>query len=603
LAGTPRLYSSPSDFLAGFDLRTGWVLWIGAGTSLPLPAGLPTVGPVIDVLLKRLGAAGSGSSSTDRLAARVAEWFRESGRYDLVSGAPGGPSFEAVMGEVAGHTGGLVGDYLRRLYPSKARSQPNSNHRVIVELAQAGDCSLVVTTNFDQCIEAAGFPADRVLVPGPRGFETCPGTLLKVHGTSSRPASMAATPAGLSSRANSPAWSRSLLEAIRGRDVLCFGYSLRDWFDINPVLQKAVASAGTRLVVFGPKLEKYADGPQLAAFTRDDDYVALQVMAGKSPLRLAVPSRLDQDAAAQRALREAEAKFGLSPAMALQALAGLLHRVEDGENSLHLYALAAQTPGTTVDDALMAAALLRARRYRAAERRLARVLAGPLPVWERIRLESGAGYLAQAGGRPDDAERHFSRAERLFEDEGRDLRPWPRAAADEFLRGRAERLVRRAMGRWNERERHRDLDRAEVYYDMLCRYERSRGFLISVHLLVPMLKARIALGREDRAMARSILEAIAPDVIRWADPHLLIVHQRLLAAAAPERARRLVLPAVAESVRRGRWQEAGKAMGNLLGFYGYGRSAPIQMAVRNAFVRAWDSTKDASTFVYHRWAR
>lgn len=606
VATTPRLFESPEDFVANSDLRPGWVLWIGAGVSAGDPAGSPLAGAAMQALLSWLGTRlESTSSRSKRLGMQAIGWLKSGGRYDLAHGSSSrrATPFEAVLGEVASHTDRLIPDYLRRLYPSRARAVPNQNHRLVLQMLNNHQCAFAVTTNFDECLEAAGMPASRVLTPGSQAFVPSLGQLVKIHGTSSRPTSMAATPHGLARRANSRPWRRSLYKALRDRDVVCVGYSLSDWFDINPVLGDAIKNGGTRLFVAGTSMTKFADAPPIEGFVRDHQYTCLSVLAVGRPLPLSSPTPQQQLASAKTALDMAEPKGGLPACNALRALAALLHRVENGEAALHLFVLAAQEAGKCVDDSLMAIALLRARRYRAAERRLQRVLDGPLVSWERIRFEAAAGHLAQAGGRPRAAEKHYLKAERVFDALGRSTAGWPPAAVDEFLRGRAERLIHQALGSWRRSQRDEYLARAEAYYRMLCEHDRTRGFPVSLHLLVPLLQARIALAHQDWALARSVLEQIEPEVLSWADPHLLVVHHRLLAAAAPARSRHLVLTALRESWDRGRWQEVGKAAANLMGFHGYGKFAPIQVVVRNTLIASLDWAKDALTCVHHRWAR
>ena len=76
--------------------------------------------------------------------------------------------------------------------------------------------------------------------------------------------------------------------------MVCIGYSLSDWFDINPVLEDSIKNGGTRLFVAGTSLTKFADAPPIEGFIRDDQYTCLSVLAAGRPLPLSSPTAQQQ---------------------------------------------------------------------------------------------------------------------------------------------------------------------------------------------------------------------------------------------------------------------------------------------------------------------
>lgn len=79
------------------------------------------------------------------------------------------------MGEIGGQTGNFVNAYLRALYPAKEAARPNANHCAVAALLASGRAAFAVTTNFDECLEAAGIDDDQVVVPVDTEFVTARG--------------------------------------------------------------------------------------------------------------------------------------------------------------------------------------------------------------------------------------------------------------------------------------------------------------------------------------------------------------------------------------------------------------------------------------------
>jgi hypothetical protein len=526
---------------------------------------------------------------------------------DLSRGDELSPPFEAVMAEVANNTGALVPRLLAQLYPDRANSHPNANHRAVVTLLRRVDGpAFLVTTNFDECLEAAGIPEDRVEVTVDRAFAPPPNGLLKLHGTISAPGSVAATSDGLSRRRNSRPWVSSLLDAVAGRDVLSIGYGFRDWFDIVPVLEIAARDHGTRFIYCG-RSQPILTRLEFSRFVRVDlgeSANALVIATGTNEEQLDLPSKDEQLATTTTAIGIAEVPR-VTATQALNSLSALCSRVELGEDALRLAVMAAPHLRLGIQngaDPKLAGLLLRARRYRAAERRIRRELGRTdIEPATRIYLACGAGHVAQASGRPRRAGAYYQLAEALANELGPD-ESWSDTLADQFLRGRAENLIGAAQRDWRPASRRLLLGAANGYWGRLAKYSETRGLPITTSLLVPLLEARLALAQGDRDRARDVLTRMEPDAIAWADPHLRVVHARLLAAADRARSRHLLRTALITSARGRRWHEVGKVLGNLAGFFGYGATGPLQMALRDLAINAYDAGKDASAYVFHPWA-
>ena len=239
-------YRSAREFLERRGLGPDAILWVGSGISLGGASGLPLVGPVVGALLEWLAGPIGANEQDLFLGRQTAARMREGGADPVIAKGPGGPPFEAVMGDIAVRFGSVVDAYLSGLYPDAGHAQPNANHMALAGILQLARAHLVVTTNFDECIEAAAAPPGGVTVPISGAFDPPAQSLVKLHGTISRPDTLAATAAGLSQRRSSRAWQDSLASMLAGRDVVMVGYGMRDWFDIHPSLAIAAAH-GARL--------------------------------------------------------------------------------------------------------------------------------------------------------------------------------------------------------------------------------------------------------------------------------------------------------------------------------------------------------------------
>jgi hypothetical protein len=160
--------------------------------------------------------------------------------------------------------------------------------------------------------------------------------------------------------------------------------------------------------------------------------------------------------------------------------------------------------------------------------------------------------------------------------------------ADQIFRGQAEHLVGRAIRTSNRLKRARLLEGAQFLTTQLHEHSTATPPPIDLEILGRMLPARIALARGNIVEARTSLEMVEADVRAWADPHVLAVFLRLLAAVSPSRSRALLTESRSISRRSKRWQEWLKGVAASFGVYGNGRLGPLELIVRDGSINAVD---------------
>ena len=212
--GVPETQLSEVTFLAG------------AGISYPPPARLPTVVSFIEQVVRHCS---NGPDAFDAIA-----------RF-MRSGATTSPRFEVLVEAI-----GQLGVDMLSIGSLFDSLSPNLLHRYLARQCEAG--AVIVTTNFDNCLERA-FRADcvRVVFRGGDLDKSGPpaSAIVKPHGSNPIDARDQAGELVVSIRALSrtakgfqffPVWRSYLRSLFSDRVVVVVGYSGSDDFDITPVL-------------------------------------------------------------------------------------------------------------------------------------------------------------------------------------------------------------------------------------------------------------------------------------------------------------------------------------------------------------------------------
>jgi tetratricopeptide (TPR) repeat protein len=205
-------------------------LFCGAGISYN--SGIPTVRPLIEYMFRKFGS------------------IDEHTQVYLDSNFP----FEATVEVIAQDTliKGLldVFDYIN----------PNANYNLIAYLAKKGYLKTIFTTNFDRNIEVAFeklglvYGNDFVVLFDNNhfrefDFQTDKILIIKLHGSMEFMPSITATISGLSNIQNKSLVAKMLglvFDSNRPKNILFWGYSFSDHFDINPVLN-SIDNTGTEV--------------------------------------------------------------------------------------------------------------------------------------------------------------------------------------------------------------------------------------------------------------------------------------------------------------------------------------------------------------------
>lgn len=217
------------------DLSPEVVLFLGAGASLPKPAGSPLFWAIRDACAKRAG------SDPRRL-------YRAMEKMPATEKPPGVLLLDHIIPEVflkeVADAGYELHEALARAVRGVPGTGPNSVHRLAADLLVAG--GKVWTTNWDTWIEQAwGDKAngiERKIAVAPDDEPTAPDVrLFKLHGTATRAQSLRfATPDIM--RPLSQEWHNTVVESADGRILLVVGYGGAD-IDLFPALGTAMHKA------------------------------------------------------------------------------------------------------------------------------------------------------------------------------------------------------------------------------------------------------------------------------------------------------------------------------------------------------------------------
>jgi tetratricopeptide (TPR) repeat protein len=590
------------NFARLFAAQAPWVLFVGSPISVAEPTCVPGVPAIIDALLGELGKGEEASvPGASRLLRDGAAALARDDRKRLLGDNRRVP-FEVILSEIANHTGDFVPRFVQEMVRSRQDALPNANHLAISRLVDVGLVDLVVTTNFDESLEAT---ACRLSVSIPLGSEReVPGSpgLLKLHGTISRPETMAIDPESLARR-DQPDWREFVADQLRGRNILFVGYGFNDPFDIAPALLLAAQSERTQFY-WACQLPDLDRLPRvtLAGVILHDLYNSagnlLNVLA-RETAAVAIPPDPEgtegatQEAEAAEAISRAIASRQISVSEKLAALAALFYWTEDGEAALQYFRVASECPGSRIDNHILARASMRARRFRQATRYFDRMLATELPVMgadARVRAEIdwsvAAGFCSSTGGRRRDAGRYYLRARRAFNRSGlsvSDLGPY---LADQLLRSQAGHEIGKARFSVDRSRRELRLRRAERYLNVLEKLDLA----LATRPLLALDRARIALARGDSKEALSKIAVARTRIQHLRDPHAVSVCDRLTAMAA--RDRRALVEAGRRARTEGRMLEWAKIGFEYFGFDGNGPLAPWERAIRNRALASWDLAKD-----------
>lgn len=198
------------------------VLFLGAGISLPLPAGGPLFLEVRDACAKRAGVDPrhwtSDASGRDR-------------RFDLLDHV-----VPEVFLKVLDDAGFDLREALARAVNGDGTRGPNAVHELAASVAAAGGA--VWTVNWDTRIEEV----DPGLVPAVYPIDGAPSDDTrygKLHGSAERPETLIYSAAQIV-RPIEQGWADALVDSCRGRVLCVAGYAGAD-VDVYPALSEALA--------------------------------------------------------------------------------------------------------------------------------------------------------------------------------------------------------------------------------------------------------------------------------------------------------------------------------------------------------------------------
>ncbi|MDY7104332.1 MAG: SIR2 family protein, partial [Actinomycetota bacterium] len=202
------------------------VLFLGAGASLPLPAGGPLFGQIRDACAKRAGV-------------ETISWERGDPRRILLDHI-----IPEVFLKALADAGYELGPALTRAVGAGRLGAPNAVHHLAASVLERG--GLVCTTNWDTWIEQAhrvraGRPPAVAVHPVDEAPSELSGRLVKLHGCVSRPGSLLfSTPQIM--RPLDARWLRALVDACRGGRLFVAGYAGAD-VDLYPALASAIEAS------------------------------------------------------------------------------------------------------------------------------------------------------------------------------------------------------------------------------------------------------------------------------------------------------------------------------------------------------------------------
>lgn len=579
---------------AGFAHRerasSGWVVWLGSGASLAAPSNVPGV---TDLLAALFGVLGSPVGQQARRLIR--RTMRQVGSAeDLVAQIP----FEVAVGEIFRCTRDLVTDFLAGVIPDRGRAQPNATHRAAHALMSDGFADLVITTNFDECLEAAG--PWSALVPGGDAFTVNAHNLLKIHGTVSRAETLVATMEAVLRRVRKE-WTQSLSAVVAGKRILVLGYGFHDFLDILPALGEARPAAQVYWADLNPSLGSrqihLPIAERIQADLRNPEGNPLVLLARLRGNELPADAPTASAPASTRAACEAAigritADLNITDVERARSLGAICGWLELGSPALRCLRFVQRCDPSSVSGEDLAAALARARRYRRACHEILALTGHDLSPRTKVVHLCQAGHCAASGGMSRTAARCFAHADQLVAEGGLDPAAWPAEAADHYLRGTSENMLRRAFGAFSTGLRLRLLREAEQRSQALLSHE---GLPPLQQALIYRNLARIDLLRGDTAGALARIEEQAlPFAQYWGEPDAETTMLRLAVSAGGSHWRPRLRSTLARCAREGRWLECLKIASTLAGVTEYRRAGPAIWHLRNWLIAVWDFSKEAA---------
>jgi len=228
--------------VARYDVSR-WILWAGAGISVPPPASMPLGGDLTRFVLE----TACGAEASRRL---LAVWEKAQALCNEHFPAvpfPPFPRLESILNAIA-KAENVAGDDLSLIagLGSMCDVPPNANHLLLAAMVMRG--ASVVTTNFDMAIQSAFRvlepPVDSVPPTEESGLfrEFHPlgapgaGSVIHVHGSADSPMDLGATLQQVK-KGLAPSAINWLDRRLQSGAVLVFlGYSASDAFDVTPWL-------------------------------------------------------------------------------------------------------------------------------------------------------------------------------------------------------------------------------------------------------------------------------------------------------------------------------------------------------------------------------
>lgn len=215
------------EFVREYERSQGWALIVGSAASMGWPCHAPMAPATIYGLLVALGLEIQRRNSDlgNAFCSRISSVDRDALSRNL--------KLEVGLTHVNAHAHGLVESLLGELFVSKA---PNINHKSIATLHRNSWAPWIVTTNFDDGLEATGEF---------RGFAVRPAfssdQVVKLHGDARTGDGLVATLEAMATQ-RALNLSRASFEALVGLGVdriLTIGYSGTGDLDVVPALRWA----------------------------------------------------------------------------------------------------------------------------------------------------------------------------------------------------------------------------------------------------------------------------------------------------------------------------------------------------------------------------
>jgi hypothetical protein len=228
-----------------------WLLFLGAGASVPSPTELPTFADLSSSVLRGLGwrvvtRSGGGDQPQERWWEH--RWY---GRFAEPAMSP-----EVLFGALTTYRV----DYAAEIAEHLAAKAPNAVHNVAAQVLRAK--GLVWTTNFDRAVEDAYDDGDlprlsRAAEKYPQMLHPleaiAPGSLAKLHGTVDALKTLAFADEELTRPLRESA-VEALAAAAQGRSVVVYGYAAAD-ADLTDLLVRVFRDA-SEIIWFEPDEKK-----------------------------------------------------------------------------------------------------------------------------------------------------------------------------------------------------------------------------------------------------------------------------------------------------------------------------------------------------------